>query len=99
MMDKLIDLITVGVARYQIKQASGEKPDEAALIAEILSENGYCKTSDIFKDIDHMLLMMFEEYASLGHKEYSAVVEVIYRKLKVLEKKYIEGNYESNTKN
>ncbi len=63
-------------------------------VAEVLVNAGYRKApevaKEIFKDIDHMLSMMFEEYASLGHKEYSAVIEGIYRKLKILEKKYTE---------
>ena len=58
---------------------------------------GYCKASEvareIFKDIDYTLLMMFEDYVSLGHQEYSAVIEVIHHKLRVLEKKYTENNY------
>lgn len=63
-------------------------------IAADFYKAGYRKTSDvtkeIFKDIDYVLLMMFEEYASLGHREYSTVVKAIHHKLKALEKKYIE---------
>lgn len=68
---------------------------ETTWLAEKLYNADYRKTSDvtreIFKDIDYMLLMMFEEYASLGHREYSAVIEVVHHKLRALEKKYVEA--------
>ena len=74
---------------YEKRVLADEKKLEA-----VLKENGWCKSNElakeIFKDIDYMLSMMFEEYASLGHREYSTVIEVIYRKLKILEKKYTE---------
>ena len=67
------------------------------ILAEKIVDKGYRKATvvakEIFKDIDYMLLMMFEDYASLGHQEYSAVIEVIHHKLRVLEKKYTENNY------
>lgn len=70
--------------------------EDEAKLEVVLKENGWCKATDIakeiFKDIDHMLLMMFEEYASLGHREYSAVIEVVHHKLRALEKKYVEAS-------
>ena len=95
MRDKLEGLVVAGIARYIVMtRGTGKNVNEAKVIADYLYDAGYRKTSDvtkdIFKDIDHMLLMMFEEYVSLGCRDYSAVIEIIYRKLRVLEKKYTE---------
>ena len=51
MRDKLIDLITIGITRYSIQQASGNNPDMAAIIADVLIENDYCKASDMIEEI------------------------------------------------
>lgn len=40
MRDELIDLITVGIARYHIKKASSDNPDMAAIIADVMIEKG-----------------------------------------------------------
>ena len=42
MRDKLIDLITIGLARACVKEASGEQVDVAAIIADVLIENDVC---------------------------------------------------------
>ena len=39
MRDKLIDLITIGIARACVKEANGENVDKAAVIADVLIEN------------------------------------------------------------
>ena len=41
MKDKLVDLITIGIARACVKEASGEQVDKAEIIADILIENNY----------------------------------------------------------
>lgn len=51
MRDKLIDLITVGIARYHVKKANNENPDMAAIIADVMIENGYRKTSDVAEEV------------------------------------------------
>lgn len=57
--DKLIDLITVGIARACVKEANGEQVDKAAEIADVLLENGYRKSSkvveEIFEEIEKVL--------------------------------------------
>ena len=42
MRDKLVDLITVGIARYHVKRANNEDSDMAAIIADVLIENDVC---------------------------------------------------------
>ena len=95
--DNLIDLITIGLARTRVKQEGGEKVDEAAIIADVLTDNHYSNSPEIvrelFKDIDYILLMMFEEYASLGYKEYCAIIENVHHKFRPLKRKYTEENY------
>lgn len=39
MRDKLIDLITIGIARYHVQKTNGNNPDMAAIIADVLMEN------------------------------------------------------------
>ena len=50
MRDKFIDLITMGITRYHVKKASGEKPDMAVIIADVLLENGYHKVSEVAEE-------------------------------------------------
>lgn len=40
MKDRLIDIITIGIARACVKSAGGEKVDQAKEIADVLIENG-----------------------------------------------------------
>ena len=44
--DKLIDLITIGIARACVKEANGETVDKAEVIADVLIENNYCATEE-----------------------------------------------------
>jgi hypothetical protein len=50
MRDKLLDIITVGIARYHVKKVNNENPDMAAIIADVLIENGYRKASDVAEE-------------------------------------------------
>lgn len=56
MRGELIDLITVGIARYHIKKASSDNPDMAAIIADVIIEKGVivppCKAGDTLWKIE-----------------------------------------------
>lgn len=94
--DRLINEVLCDIEDAELIFSKLKRPilDIEEYVAEVLIEKGYRKTSEIakeiFKDIDYMLLMMFEEYASLGHKEYSMIIEVVHHKVRALEKKYAE---------
>jgi hypothetical protein len=51
MRDKLIDLITIGIARARVKEANGTNVDQAAEIADVLLENNYRNATDVAEDI------------------------------------------------
>ena len=92
MRDKLIDLITVGITRYSIQQASGNNPDMAAIIADVLIKNDYCKSSDVAEKI---LAEISKASADWGCYCISAfrwgyITSDVSRTLAELERKYTE---------
>ena len=81
MRDKLIDLITVGIVRYSVQQAAGNNPDMAAIIADVLIENDYCKASDTAEEIFELIDCAFSPvlvYNGYTVKEYLAELEKKY---------------------
>ena len=51
MRDKLIDLITIGIARACVKEANGIKVDKAVEIADVLLEHDDRKSTEVAKEI------------------------------------------------
>ena len=101
--DKLIDLITVGIVRHSVQQAAGNNPDMAAIIADVLIENDYCKASDVAEEIFAeigKILRRFDEIAERDKSEYGElIVGDITASIAELKKKYTEDNYDTDTEN
>lgn len=91
MRDKLIDLITVGITRHSIQQASGNNPDMAAIIADVLIENDYCKASDVAEKIFAEISKASADWGCycISAFKWGYVTSDVSRTLAELEKKYI----------
>jgi hypothetical protein len=88
MKDKLIDLITIGIARACVKEASGEQVDKAEIIADILIENNYRKSSEIAREIIFEVKSLFKTHRI--EFDMSCIDTDFDKGLRKIEKKYTE---------
>ena len=86
--DKLIDLITIGIARACVKEANGETVDKAAEIADVLLENGYRKSSEVAEDIFAEIEFEIHQLDFDREETRAIAIEGIIANAK---KKYVEG--------